>query len=190
MENDHGTSHPDIDSALEVYVGSGDFSYKTRVVDGVTEHLVMKMKSNKWQVHLTIKDDEVRTFDTDEMTTFLIHQIHMDRAIKRRVLGLILLAFAISIPVVIYSVVVLGLQSTDDFEKFLIAGGLTVAMIPVFCFTMSSAERSVDDRVYAVRPNLIDVFRKMIDLKDNPYEKQPLEKRIQRLQRPYVSDIA
>ena len=27
------TSHPDVDSALEMYIGTGDFSYKTRVVD-------------------------------------------------------------------------------------------------------------------------------------------------------------
>lgn len=185
LDNDLETSHPDVDSTLELHIGTGDFSYRTRVVDGTTVHSVMRMKNNQWKPQFTIEDDEVRTLDTEELTTYLIHQIRMNRAIRRRLVVLIILAFAVAIPVVIYSVVVLGIQTTDDFEKFLIAGGLTVAFIPLACIMMSSAQRSVDDGVYAIRPNLIDVFRKQIELKEAPYEKEPLEKRIQRLQRPY-----
>lgn len=182
------TSHPDIDSTLESHLGFGDFSYKTRTVDGKTEHFVMKHKDNQWKVHLKIEDNELTTFNDEELATFLILQIRMDRAIKSRVVGLLLIAIIIAIPVVLYSVIVLGIQTTGGFEQFLIAGGLTVAMIPVLCLVMSSAERSVDESVYAIRPNLIDVFQKMIDLKDNPYEKTPIEKRIQRLKRPYDLD--
>lgn len=182
------TSYPDIDSTLEAHLGFGDFSYKTRTVDGTTEHVVMKHKSNQWKVHLKIEDDEITTFNDEELATFLILQIRMDRAIKRRVVGLLLIAIVIAIPVVLYSIMVLGIQATDDFEQFLIVGGITVALIPIFCLAMSSAERSVDESVYAIRPNLIDVFQKMIDLRDNPFEKTPIEKRIQRLKRPYDLD--
>lgn len=179
------TSHPDIDSALEMHIGTGDFSYKTRTVDGTTEHIVMKMKKNQWKDHLEIDDDEVKTFDDEELVTFLIHQIRMDRVIKRRLAGLIIAAFAVAIPVILYLLLVLGIQVYDDFESLLITGGLVVVFLPISCIVMSSAERSVDDSVYAIRPNLIDVFKKMMDLKETPYQKTPFEKRIQRLQRPY-----
>lgn len=188
-DSDFEISHPDIDSALEMHIGKDDFSYKTRTVDGATEHLVMRLKKGNWKVHLRIGDDEVKTLDSEEMATFLIHQISMDRAIKRRVLGLLVLFFVLIVPVVAFSVLVLGVDLTDDFEVFLIAGGVSVSLLPVFCFLMSSAERSVDDRVYANRPNLVDVLQKMMDLKETPYQKRALEQRIQRLQGPTQSRI-
>lgn len=178
-----GISHPDIDSTLELYVGVGDFSYKTRMVDGTTEHLIMKLKKGHWKVHLKIDDDEVKNFDNEEMATFLVHQVKMDRAIKRRLFGLILVFIVVIVSVALYSVMILGIGTTDDFETFLIAGSVSVAFIPIFCILMSSAERSVDDSVYAVRPNFIEVLNKMMDLKEEPYQKRPLEQRIERLQR-------
>ena len=177
------TQHPDIDSALEMHIGTGDFSYKTRTVNGSTEHLVRRLKKDQWKVHLRIDDDEVKTFDTEEMATFLIHQVKMDRSMKRRLFGLILVFIAVIVSVALYSVLILGIGATDDFETFLIAGSVSVAFIPVFCILMSSAERSVDDGVYAIRPDFIEVLQKMMDLKDTPYQKRALEKRIQRLQR-------
>jgi hypothetical protein len=179
---DFGTSHPDIDSALEMYVGFGDFSYKTRTVKDTTEHLVMRLKKNQWKVHLRIEDEEVKTFDTEELATFLIHQVKMDRALKRRLFGLILVFIAVIVSLALYSVLILGIGATDDLETFLIAGSVSVAFIPVFCILMSSAERSVDDSVYAIRPNLIEVLQKMMDLKETSYQKRPLEHRIRRLQ--------
>ncbi|MFW9788816.1 MAG: hypothetical protein ACFFE2_14615 [Candidatus Thorarchaeota archaeon] len=183
-ESGEETSHPDIDSALEIHIKSGDFSYKTRIVDGTTEHLIMKFKSNQWTVHFQIEDDDVKTLDKEELVTFLIHQIQTNRKIRRQYHGMIVLAFAVGIPVILFSVLVLRIQGTDDFEIFLIAGGVTVAMIPVLCFLMSSAERSVDADVYAIRPNLVDVFKKQMDLKEYPFEKVALEKRIERLTEP------
>jgi hypothetical protein len=183
-DSDFEISHPDIDSALEMHIGKDDFSYKTKTMDGTTEHLVMRLKKGSWKVHLRIDDEEVKTLDSEEMATFLIHQISMDRAIKRRVLGLLVLFFVLIIPVVAFSVLVLGVDLTNDFDVFLIAGGVSVSLLPVFCFLMSSAERSVDNRVYTNRPNLVDVLQKMMDLKDTPYQKKPLEQRIQRLQGP------
>ena len=177
------TSHPDIDSALEMHIESGDFAYKTRVVDGKTEHVVMRSKKGQWKDHLRIDDDEVKNFDSEEMATFLIHQVKMDRAIKRRIVAIIILFFIVAIPIVAYSVLVLGVESTDDFEKFLIGGGVVVAFIPVFCILMSSAERAVDNGVYNIRPNFIEVLQKMKDNKQEPYLKGPLEQRIERLRR-------
>ena len=174
------TFHPDIDSALEMHIGTGDFSYQTKVIDGEKVHRIMRMKNNQWKLDFTIDDEEVRTLDHDELTTFLVHQIQMNQAIKRRIILFIVLALAVTIPVVIYSLLILGIQDTDYFEKFLIAGGLTVIFIPVACFMLSSTERSVDASVYAIRPNLTDVFRKQIELKEHPYEKESLEKRIER----------
>ncbi len=179
----HEVSYPDIDSALEMYVGSGDFSFKTRTVDGTTQHLVMRLKNDLWKAHLKIADEEVKNFDDEELATFLIHQVKMDRAIKRRLLGLIAVFLVVMVSVALYSILILGIGTTDDFETFLIAGGVSVAFIPVFCILMSSAESSVDDSVYAVRPNFIQVLKKMMDLKENPYQKRALEKRIERLQR-------
>ena len=178
-----GISHPDIDSTLELYVGVGDFSYKTRMVDGATEHLIMKLKKGHWKVHLKIDDEEVKNFDNEEMATFLVHQVKMDRAIKRRLFGLIIVFIAVIVSVALYSVMILGIGTTDDFETFLIAGGVSVAFIPVFCILMSSAERSVDDSVYAILPNFMEVLQKMMDSKDNPYQKRGIEQRIQRLRR-------
>jgi hypothetical protein len=175
------TSHPDIDSAFEMHLGFGDFSYKTRTVNGTTEHLVMRLKKDQWKVHLRIDDDEVKTFDTEEMATFLIHQVKMNRAIKRRLFGIILVFIVVIVSVALYSVLILGIGTTDDFETFLIAGSISVVFIPVFCILMSSAERSVDDSVYAIRPNFIEVLQKMMDSKDNPYQKKGVEQRIQRL---------
>ena len=175
-------SHPDIDSALEMHIGTGDFSYKTRMVGGSTEHIVKRMKNSQWKDHFTIDADEVKTLDTGEMTTFLIHQIRMNRTTKRRTLGLFAIAMVIAAPIMLYAVLVLGIQ-TDGFEMFLIIGGIFVAFIPISCLVMSSAERSVDDGVFAIRPNLIDVFRKQMELKEAPYQKSPLQKRIDRLQR-------
>lgn len=186
--SDFEISHPDVDSALEMYVGFGDFSYKTRTVDGTTEHLVMRLKKDQWKVHLRIDDDEVKTLDTEEMITFLLLQLKMDRAMKRRHVLTFILFIVVFIPIALYSVLVLGIDTTNDFENFLIAGGVTVAFIPVFCFLMSSAERSVDNSLYASRSNFKEVLQKMIDLKEEPYQKRALEKRLQRLQGPYYMD--
>jgi hypothetical protein len=179
------TSHPDIDSALEMHLGSDDFSYKTRTVNESTQHLVMRLKKGLWKVHFTIDDEEVKAFDSDELATFLIHQVSMNRAIKRRLIGFLVLFFVIVVPVALYSVIVLGIGTHDDFEKFLIAGGLTAVFIPVFCILLNSAERSVDRRVYNTRHNFIDVLQKMMDLKETPYQKRALEQRLQRLQNAY-----
>jgi hypothetical protein len=176
------TSHPDIDSALEIHIGTGDFCYKTRTADGITEHILMRLKKGQWKEHLQIDDDEVKTFSNEELATFLIHQISMDRAIRRRLYSLIILFLGIIVPIVVYTILVLGI---DDFGKFIIAGGLSVSLFPIFCFLMSSSERSVDDKIYASCQNFIDVLQKMIDLKDEPYLKAALEKRLQRLQNPY-----
>lgn len=176
------TSHPDIDSALELHVGGDDFSYKTRTVDGTTEHLVMRLRKGHWKVHHRIDDDEVKTLDSEEMATFLIHKVKMSRAIRRRFIAIIILFLVVAIPVVAYSVLVLGIRITDDFEIFLITGGVLVLLLPIICIMMSSAQRSVDDGVYAIRPNLIEVFEKTMDLIEEPYPKKPLEQRIQRLQ--------
>ena len=176
------TSHPDIDSALQMHLGSDAFSYKTRDSDGSTEHLVMRLKKGLWKVHFTIDDEEVKTFDSEEMATFLIHQVSMNRAIKRRLIGLFVLFFVVAVPVLLFSILVLGIGIQDDFEKFLIAGGVTVAFIPVLCILMSSTERSVDNRVYTIRPNFVEVLQKMIDLKEEPYQKRALEQRLQHLQ--------
>ncbi len=175
-------SHPDIDSALEMYLGSDDFSYKTRVTEGVTEHLLMRLKKGVWKIHFTIDDKEVKTFEDDEKATFLIHQVLMDRALKRRLIGVLLSFFVIAVPIFLYSVIFLGIEVQDDLQKFLIAAGFTLAFIPIFCILMSSAERSVDKRVYNARLNFIVVLQKMIDLEEEPYQKRALEKRLQRLQ--------
>jgi len=176
-------THPDIDSALEMYIGSDDFSYKSRIVDGTTQHLVMRLKKGRWKVHLKIGDEEVKNFDDEELATFLIHQVKMDRAIKRRLFVIILVFLVVIVSVALYSMMILGIGTIDDFETFLIAGGVSVAFIPIFCILMSAAERSVDDSVYAIHPNLIQVLNKMMDLKENPYQKRALEKRIERLKR-------
>ena len=39
------TSHPDIDRALEMYLGSDALCYKTIEVDGSTTHLIKKRKN-------------------------------------------------------------------------------------------------------------------------------------------------
>ena len=176
------TSHPDIDSALEMHVGDADYSYKTRNVNGKTEHLVMRLKKSSWKVHLRIEDDEVKTFDNEEMATFLIHQVKMHRAMKRRVIAFIIIFFVVAIPIAAYSVLVLGIEPTDDFEKFVIAGVVSVVLLPIFCILLSSRERSVDNEVYAIRPNLIEVLKKTMDLQETPYQKKGIEQRIQRLQ--------
>ncbi len=174
-------SHPDIDSALEMYLGSDDFSYKTRETEGVTEHLLMRLKKGVWKIHFIIDDKEVKTFEDDEKATFLIHQVLMDRALKRRLIGTLLSFFVIAVPVILYSIIFLGIEVQDDLQKFLIAAGVTLAFIPICCILMSSAERSVDKQVYATRSNLVEVLQKMIDLTDEPYVKRAIKKRLQRL---------
>lgn len=182
-DNDYEISHPDIDSTLELYLGPDDFSYKKRRTNGGIEHLVMRLKKGKWKTHLRIKNEEVKSFDSEEMATFLIHQIKMDRSIKRRLFVLFLVFIVVIISVALYSILILGIGTIDDFEVFLISGGVTVAFIPVFCILTSSAERSVDERVYALRPNFIEVLQKMMDLKEEPFQKRGFKQRIERLQR-------
>ena len=176
------TSHPDIDSALEMYLGFGDFCYKTKEVEGSTTHLIKKMKKGTWKDHFTIEDEEVsKGFDNVELATFLIHQVSMNRAFKRRILGVLILFFFVALPIILYSVVVLGLTSQDDLEVMLIGGGVTVLFIPILCIMMSSAERSVDNHLYSIRPNFIGVLQKMKEFSEEDYQKTALEKRIQRL---------
>jgi hypothetical protein len=180
-DNGPETSYPDIDSALEMYIGTGDYSYRTQERDGKTTHLIKRLKKGEWTEHLQIEDDEVRTFTNEEMTTYLIHQISMDRVMRRKLFGLIILFLGIAVPIAMYSIIVL---SVDSLGMFIIAGGLSVSLFPIFCFLMSSAERSVDDRIYVTHHNFADVLQKMIDLQDEPYLKVALEKRLERLQGP------
>ena len=176
------TSHPDIDSALEMHLGPDDFSYKTRTMNGTTEHLVMQLKKEKWKIHLRIDDEEVRNFEPEEIATYIILQVKLNKSLKKRLLIIFLLVFVISIPIAFFSFTVLGIGVNDDFEKFLILGGVTVVFIPLACILMSGAERSIDKALHASRPNFIQVLQKMIEQKESPYEKRALQNRINRLQ--------
>ncbi|MHA2027079.1 MAG: hypothetical protein ACW98U_14355 [Candidatus Thorarchaeota archaeon] len=175
------TSHPDIDSALDMHLGSGDFSYRTREVDGSTEHVIKKMKKGTWKDHLTIEGKKVDGFDNEELATYLIHQVSMNQAFKRRIIGIMILFLFVAMPIVLYSVLVLGLTPEDDFEVYLIGGGVTVIFIPILCIMLSSAERSADKRLYSIRPNFIEVLQKMKEHSEEDYQKQALENRIRRL---------
>ncbi|MFX1561315.1 MAG: hypothetical protein ACFFBL_12065 [Promethearchaeota archaeon] len=184
VEPDKGleTSHPDIDSVLEMHIGTGDFSYRTRIADGSTEHLLMNLKWNQWKVALRIDNEEVKTFEPDELATYLILQVKMNQAMKRRFWALILLFAVISIPIVGLSIIVLGVGVTYDFEKFLIAGGVIAIFIPLACVLMSGVEKSVDRSLYQNRSNLIQVLQKMMDLKETPSQRSAIQDRIDRLQ--------
>lgn len=181
-DNGFETSHPDIDSALEMHIGSGDFSYKTRTTEGKTEHLVMLQKKDQWKIYRRIDDEEVKNFEPEEMATYIILQVKLDKSMRRRLLAIFILLFVVSLPVTFFSFNVLGIGVNDDFGKFLIAGGVTVVFIPLACILMSGAERSVDKALYASRPNFTQVLQKMMDLKEEPYEKRAIQKRIDRLQ--------
>ena len=176
------TSHPDIDSALEMHLGPNDFSYKTRIKNGTTEHLVMQSKKEKWKIYLRIDDEEVRKFEPEEIATYIIFQVKLGKSMRKRLLIIFILLFVISIPIALFSFIVLGIGVNDDFEKFLILGGVTVAYIPLACILMSGAERSVDRVLYTSRPNFIQVLQKMMEQKDSLYEKRALQNRIKRLQ--------
>ena len=181
-DNGFETSHPDIDSALEMHIGSGDFSYKTNTVKGKTEHLVMLQKKDQWKVYHRIDDEEVKNFEPEEMATYLILQVRLDKSMRKRLLIIFILLFVTSIPIAFFSFTVLGIGVNDDFGKFLIFGGFTVAYIPLACILMSGAERSVDKALYASRTNFIQVLQKMMDLKEEPYGKRAIQERIDRLQ--------
>jgi hypothetical protein len=177
-----GTPHPDIDSALEMHLGSDDFSYKTRTTNGTTEHLVMQLKKENWKIYLCIDDEEVKNFEPEEIATYIIFQVKLGKSMRKRLLIIFILLFAISIPIAFFSFTVLGIGVNDDFEKFLILGGVTVVYIPLACILMSGAERSIDKAIYASRPNFIQVLQKMMEQKESPYEKRALQNRINRLQ--------
>jgi hypothetical protein len=108
--------------------------------------------------------------------------VRLDKSMRKRLLIIFILLFVISIPIAFFSFTVLGIGINDDFGKFLIFGGVTVAYIPLACILMSGAERSVDKALYASRPNFTQVLQKMMDLKEEPYEKRAIQKRIDRLQ--------
>ncbi|MFX1483833.1 MAG: hypothetical protein ACFFCP_11675 [Promethearchaeota archaeon] len=181
------TSHPDIDSALEMHLGT-DFSYKTKVVDGETIHQIMRLKKGQWTLQFTVPDEDVRTFDNEEMATYLIHYISRDRAIKRRLIGIVIAFLVIAVPIFLFSYLVLGIGVQDDFQVFLIVGGTSVVFISVFCIVMSSVERTIDRRVYSSRSNFIDMLQKMMDQAEEPYEKGAIEQRIRRLEQSYQID--
>ena len=188
MEDEFGhesaveTSHPDIDSALEMHLRFDDFCYKTREVEGSTTHLLKKMKKGEWKDHFTIEDKEVKGFDNEEMATFLILKVSWDRANIRTTGGMLILYFIIGVPVTMYISLALGISLPDSFESFLISGAVMAAFIPPCYIWSNSAEKSIDNRLYATRPNFIDVLKKMRDLKEADYQKTALEDRIQRLQ--------
>jgi hypothetical protein len=180
MEGEY-KDHPDIDSVLQMHIGSDSVSYKTRVINDETEHKIMHLKKGGWTPKFSIDHEELKTFNDDEKVTYLIHKFLMNRAIGRRMVLLFILFLAFAIPVLVYTVVVLGVEVTDDFEKFLIIGGLIVPFIPLFCFVMSSAERSIDSQVYCIRSNFIEVLKKMKDASEHDFQIQAFENRIQRI---------
>jgi hypothetical protein len=159
------TSYPDIDSALEMHLGPDDFSYKTRTMNGTTEHLVMQSKKEKWKIHFRIDDEEVKNLEPEEIATYIILQVKLVKSMRKKLLIIFILLFAIFLPIAIFSFTVLGIGVNDDFGKILIPGGVIVVFIPFACILMSGAERSVDKALYASRPNFIQVLQKMVEQK-------------------------
>ncbi|MFW9835172.1 MAG: hypothetical protein ACFFEK_14325 [Candidatus Thorarchaeota archaeon] len=176
------TSHPDIDSALEMHLGPDDFSYKTRTMNGTTEHLVMRLKKEKWKIHLRIDDEEITNFEPEEIATYIILQVKLDKSMKKRFLIIFLLLIVMTLSITYFSFTVLGIGVNDDFRKFLIFGGIIGAFIPLACILTRGAEHSVDKALYASRPDFIQVLQKMMEQKESPYEKRSLQNRINRLQ--------
>lgn len=175
------TSHPDIDNTLNLHLGSDDFCYKTREVDGSTTHLIMKMVRSTWKVHLTIDDKDVKEFDDEELATFLMLKVSLDRVTKRTTGGMFILYFIIGVPVTIYVSITLGIYDPYSFAGLLIDGAVIAPFILLCCIWSNSSERSVDNRLYSIRPNFITVLQKMKDFKETDSEKKQLEERIDRL---------
>ncbi len=180
-ESDVETSHPDIDRAIEIHLGSDDFCYKTIEVDGSTTHLIKKRKKRPWKDQITFEDKDVKGFDNEEMVTFLILKISMDRVSKRTMGVMLVLYFIIGVPVTWYISIALGYIDPYSFAGLLLGGAVMVPFVCICYIWSNSAERSVDDRLYSTRSNFITVLQKMKDLKEAEFQKKDLEERIRRL---------
>jgi hypothetical protein len=182
------TSYPDINSALKMHLGS-DFCYDRREVDGSTIHVLRELKKGAWKDYATIEDKEIKGFDNDEIATFLILKVSMDRVIKRTTGGMLLLYFIIGVPVTFIISLALRISDAYSIEGLLITGGVMVPFIAICCLWSDSDEKSVDDRLYSIRPNFIAVLQKMKELKEVDTQKKILDGRIQRLQESRPSQI-
>ena len=170
--------HPEIDSTLQKYLGSDKYRYRTKTLpNGLTKHLLMERKYGEFWLKETLDDDEMESLDPEKVATFLVHKLLLGRARTLAVIALFVVVFSVPI----FLTFTLGVNIIEDFQMLFYG-----ATIPIFCVVafalMWTADRSVDNRVYAACPNLISVLHKMKEFREDPYQKWWIERRIKRLQ--------
>jgi hypothetical protein len=175
--NSEFEEHPETDRALQRYLGSDKYRYRTKKgADGSTRHIVAKKHYGDFWLEETLKDDELESLDPEEAATFIFHWISLKRAMRRRVA-------VVTTPLMVSLIALLIIDAyiSLDFQNLYL---VAVTYIAGFAglFLVIKTERSVDAHVYATCPNFISVLQKIKDSKKDKYEKREIENRIKRLQ--------
>jgi hypothetical protein len=170
--------HPEIDSTLQKYLESDKYRYRTKTLpNGLTKHLFMERKYGEFWLKETLHNDEMESLDPEEVATFLVHKLLLERARVLSVIALFVTAFLVTA----FSTISLGVDIIEEFQ--ILFDGATIFIFCVVAFAlMWTADRRVDNRVYAACPNLISVLQKMKGFREDPYQKWWIERRIRRLQ--------
>lgn len=177
----YDTSHPDIDSGLESYFGDEDYCFKSRKMNDSEYYAILRMRRGMWHVTKTFEQAAISLFDTEELITYLIDQILGTKVQRRAVLTIFGLTFVIAIPIVLYSVIVIGIGSNDDFQQFIVAGIIMVIIVPIACVLINRSNMKLAETLYAAKPNYIQVLEKLAEVEEQPFIKQAIEKRVEKL---------
>ena len=178
----YDTSHSDIDSSLKLYFGDAEYSFKSRKYIETTYYAMLKMRKNgTWMVHEAVEASEVEMFDEDELITVLIEKIVSKREGRKVFITLLAFACVISIPIIVYGVIVLGIGARDDIMQYVLGGIIIALTIPFGCFVSNRSHNKIDGILYSTRANYIQILQKRMDAEENDYTKQRFVNRIKRL---------
>ena len=175
--NSEFEGHPETDRALQRYLGSDKYRYRTKKgADGSTRHLIAKKHYGEFWLEETLKDDEPESLGPEEVATFIVYWLSLKRAMTRSMVMVIA-------PLMVSFILLLIVNAdiSPDFQN-LYFGILTVFAYVAGFVAVFKTEHSVDAHVYAACPNFISVLQKIKDSKKDKYEKKEIENRIKRLQ--------
>ncbi|MHA1905883.1 MAG: hypothetical protein ACW98Y_01195 [Candidatus Thorarchaeota archaeon] len=175
-------SHSDIDSSLEMYFQETGYSFRSRKYIEVTYYAILKMRKNgSWMVQEAVEASEVEMFDKEELITVLIEKIVSKKESRKVYLTMIAIAIVITIPFIVYGVIVLGIGIRDDLSQYILGGIIIALFLPPACCVVDRNLKKIDRILYSTRANYIQILQKRMDAEENPYTKKGIVNRIERL---------
>ncbi len=178
----YDTSHPDVDSSLEMHFREAEYSFKSGKYIEVTDYAILKMKKNgSWTVHEIVEASEIELFDDEELITVLIEKIVSKKETRKATFTLFALALIICIPVFVIAFTELGIGILDDVWTYILIAIIMAFVIPISCVIFSRSMRKIDQILYSTRSDFIQTLQKRADAEEKEYVKRGFVTRIERL---------